>query len=138
MDGKHAQMIPTFVSMAESIAAGGLSKVGSGLLETETRVCSRMIDTRHTLQFVLVLDNIAITWFHLQSSKTEDNNECSLLSFRYVEALQNRHGKKQDDNILCNVDAGIGKPNGLLVEALSIGDGLVPEESDGKAEEDAS
>ena len=49
MDGRQAQMIPTLVSMADSIAAGGLSKVGSVLLETETNVCRRMIDTKHTL-----------------------------------------------------------------------------------------
>jgi hypothetical protein len=49
MDGRQAQMIPTLVSIADSIAAGGLSKVGSVLLATDTNVCSRMIDTRHTL-----------------------------------------------------------------------------------------
>lgn len=52
IEGKHAQMIPTFVSIADSIAAGGLSKVGSVEFEIAIRVCSRMIETRHTLEFV--------------------------------------------------------------------------------------
>lgn len=38
IDGKHAQIIPILVSIADSMAAGGLSKVGSVELETETKV----------------------------------------------------------------------------------------------------
>jgi len=47
--GRQAQMMPTFASTTEKVAAGGLSNVGSGEFEMRTSDWSRMIDTRHTL-----------------------------------------------------------------------------------------
>lgn len=49
-EGRHAVMMPTFVSTAENVAAGGLSKVGSFELEIATRDCSRTMEITQTLQ----------------------------------------------------------------------------------------
>lgn len=55
MDGRQAHTMPTLVSIADSMAAGELSKVGSFELEIDTKVCSRITDTRQTLSLVSVL-----------------------------------------------------------------------------------
>jgi hypothetical protein len=135
IDGKHAQMIPTFVSMADSIAAGGLSKVGSVEFEMDTRVWSRMIETIHTLISVSAWKD-ANGRRYLHSSKPEHEDERLLLPAGYPETLQHRDRKDQNDDVLHDVDSGIRKPNRFLVEAPSVGDSLVPEEFHWKAEKD--
>lgn len=57
---------------------------------------------------------------------------------RDVEAAENCHWQEKHDDILRDVDAGIREPDSLLVEALSAGDTLVPEEFDRVAQEDAA
>jgi hypothetical protein len=49
MYGRQAQMIPRLHSTDESVAAGGLSKVGSEEFEIRTSDCKRTIETRQTL-----------------------------------------------------------------------------------------
>lgn len=47
--GRQEQMIPTLISTEVHVAAGGLSYVGSGLLEMATSDWRRRIETMQTL-----------------------------------------------------------------------------------------
>jgi hypothetical protein len=62
MYGRQAQMIPRLHSIDESVAAGGLSKVGSEEFEIRTSDCKRTIETRQTLTYMLAWSRLC-HWF---------------------------------------------------------------------------
>lgn len=56
---------------------------------------------------------------NIQSTKSEDGHQCKLLLPWKLKSAEDRHGIDQDQNISQNVDGGVGKPKGLLVETES-------------------
>lgn len=73
---------------------------------------------------------------YVQGAEREDAHQSELLLGGDVEALDDGHGQRDDEDVGEDVDGGVGEPQGFEVDA-GAGYGPVPEAADGRAAEDA-
>lgn len=74
--------------------------------------------------------------YNVQGAEREDAHQSELLLRGDVEALDDGHGERDDEDVGEDVDGGVGEPERFEVDA-GAGDGPVPEAADGRAAEDA-
>lgn len=92
--GRQAQMMPTLDSTAVQIRVVTPPYVGSGDFDVLSIVVMRTIVQIQTLEGVSVIWGATHVIIDLQATKAKDREEPSLLSCRYLQALDQRHGQE--------------------------------------------
>lgn len=95
-----------------------------------------MIETATTLVCLLVCGTVPNSHGGLPGTKCEHRHQTFLLACGNPQTPNHRQGEQKDDDILADVQAGVGEPNNILVHTVSAVVAPGPEEGDWGTHED--